>query len=180
MRTQTLSLNGPAHPMAGKIKLTGYSALAHRLGVPRTTAIRMVETGKVRCFSENATELVVDEQQVADIALETAIQTEDKWNRAQDRLKVATTLANPDAATDNDLIYSYCRTSGQEQAELSWHISKRKEAGRPFITQKLETELKSIEAAKAQFPRKVFRFNAKEGRTEEHLVAPYIQGKAEE
>lgn len=173
--------NGPDHAMAGKIKLAGYSALAHRLGVPRTTAIRMVERGDVKMFSEKVGELVVDEQSVESVALATAIKAEIDYNKSQDRARVARTLADPDRAPDNDLIYALARTSGREQSELFWHYQNRKQAGRPFIEKKYHEEVQSIEEAKAKFPRKVLRFNAKDGRTEEHLVAPVNQkGSPEE
>lgn len=172
--------SGPPHPMAGKIALTGYSGLAHRLGVPRSTAIRMVERGQIQVFSEGTNRMVVSEKDVESVALQIAIEAEIAFNRAQDRNRIARTLADPDRATDNDLIYALARTSGKEHAELYWHFGNRKQSGRPFINEKFEKEVTALESAKAKFPRKVRRFNAKEGRTEEHLVAPLPQGQTPE
>lgn len=177
MSTEKYNLNGPPHPLAGKLKLAGYSALAHRLGVPRSTAVRMVERGEIRTFSEKVGELVVDEAQVNDCALQTAIKAEIDFNKSQDRARIARTLADPDRATDNDLIYSLARTSGKESSELYWHFAKRKESGRPFIEEKYHKEVNALEEAKAQFPQKVEIWNAKEGRTETKLVPPLIQKK---
>jgi hypothetical protein len=137
----------------------------------------MVESGKIRVFSEGVRSMVADEKDVESIALQTAVEAELAWERAQDRARIAQTLSDPDKATDGDLVYSLARVSGREHAELYWHFSKRREAGRPLIAQKLEKEQAAIEDARATFPRRVNRYNLRDKRTESVLMAPLPRGK---
>lgn len=177
MNESTNKYKGPPHPMAGKISLTGYTALAARLGVPRSTAVNMVNRGQVQVLEEGPHGLVVNEKEISDLSVQLAVKAEMDWNRNQDRAKVARVLNDPDRASDNDLIYALARTTDKQHAELYWHFSNRKEAGRPFIREKYENEVSAIEAAKAAFPRKVSFFNAKTGCTETRLAPPLPSNK---
>lgn len=182
MNENTNKFKGPPHPMAGKISLTGYTALAARLGVPRSTAVNMVNRGQVQALEQkneagNLQSLVVNEREISDMAVQLAVKAEMDWNRNQDRAKVARVLNDPDRATDNDLIYALARTTEKQHAELYWHFCKRKEAKRPFIEEKYENEVSAIEAAKATFPRVVKYFNANTGCTETRLAPPLHNSK---
>lgn len=177
MNDNTDRFKGPPHPKAGKISLTGYTALAARLGVPRSTAVHMVNRGQVQVHDEGPHGFVVNEREISELAVQLAVKAELDWNRSQDRVRVARVLNDPDRATDNDLIYALARTTDKQHAELYWHFSNRKEAGRPFINEKYENEVKAIEAARATFPRKVNYFNAKTGCTETRLAPPLPNAK---
>jgi uncharacterized protein (DUF736 family) len=172
--------SGPPHPMAGKVVLSGYASLGHRLGVPRSSAVRLVESGKIKVFSEGNHSMVADEKDIERVALQAAVEAEAAWERAQDRALVARTLADPDKATDNELVYSLARVTGREHSELFWHFSKRREAGRPLIAQKLEKEQAAIEDARATFPRRVNRYNLRDKRTEEVLMPPLPRSRCPE
>ena len=158
--------------MAGKIYMRGYTDLAKRLGVPRTNAVRLVQTGRLTLLEEKPGLLVAKEDDVKELALQQAIRAEQDYHRNLDRALIARVMNDPEKASDREMVYCLARVDGKDWEELYYYFKRRSETKPGFLEKKFEEEQARVNSEKAKFPQKANYWNSKLGRTETILRAP--------
>lgn len=164
--------NENPHPLAGKMVMRGYTELATRLGIPRSSAVRLVQTGKITLLEEQPGRIVAWADQVKERALAEALRIEADYKRSLDRALIARVMNDPEKSSDREMCYALARVEGKDFEELYYYFNRRSAEKPGFLQKKYDEERQKVQEIVRKFPEAVNVYNPKTGGTETVLRAP--------